>query len=97
MRTSPTAAAQPTQLEMEPTLPARSQSAGDHRPRTAVRNRLSGRSRPLRIDPIHHHVADTTVVDPGKPGHPPSDRTHPRPHYPRNHSPPLDLTPALLQ
>ena len=48
----------------------------------------------MRIDPIHHLVADTNVVHPGKPGRPPSDRTHPRPHYPRNHSPPLDTGPA---
>jgi hypothetical protein len=49
----------------------------------------------VRIDPIHHHVTDTTVAHPGKPGHPPSDRsdtalttlaTTPRP-----------LTMALLQ
>src|SRR6266851_5023896 len=94
MPTSPIAAAQPTQLEMASTLPARSQRMGDHRPRTAVRNRPSGRSRPLRIDPIHHLVADTNVVHPGKPGHPPSDRTDTAPHHPRNHSPPLDNDPA---
>src|SRR6266849_3105120 len=94
MPTSPIAAAQPTQLEMASTLPARSQRMGDHRPRTAVRNRPSGRSRPLRIDPIHHLVADTNVVHPGKPGHPPSDRTDTAPHHPRNHSPPLDNGPA---
>jgi hypothetical protein len=64
---------------MTPSLPAGSPSFRDSRPRAAVHQRPSGRSRPTRIDPIDHHVAGHQAEHSDKPGRPRRDRNHTTP------------------
>src|SRR6266702_7197351 len=94
MPTSPIAAAPPTQLTMaHPSGPLPKNGrppSSDGCPKETERPESSLADRPHPPSRDRH-----TVVHPGKPGHPPSDRSDPNSRNPRNHSPPL--TAALLQ
>ena len=78
---------------MTANLPASSLSFRDSRPRAAVHQRPSGRSRPPRIDPstiTSPATRPSTQISPGARG------TNGEPRPPRNHSPPA-LTEAPVQ